>query len=62
VDQELEIGLRSLAVPVHDHLARTPASINVGVQASRMTAAQLETRILPELRVAAREVGMLLSV
>jgi len=62
VDQELEIGLRSLAVPVHDHLARTPAAINVGVQASRVTAAHLESRILPELRAAAREVGMLLSV
>jgi IclR family pca regulon transcriptional regulator len=62
VDQELEIGLRSLAVPVHDHLARTPAAINVGVQASRVTTAELETRILPELRAAAREVGMLLSV
>lgn len=62
VDQELEIGLRSLAVPVHDHLGRTPAAINVGVQASRVTAADLETRILPELETASREVGMLLSI
>ena len=62
VDQELEIGLRSLAVPVHDHLGRTSAAINVGVQASRVTTADLESRILPELQSAGREVGMLLSV
>jgi len=62
VDQELEIGLRSLAVPVHDHFARTPAAMNVGVQASRVTTTHLETHILPELQAAAREVGMLLSV
>jgi hypothetical protein len=34
----------------------------VGVQASRIGVADLETRILPELRTAGREVGMLLSV
>ena len=62
VDQELEIGLRSLAVPVHDHLGRTPAAINVGVQASRVSVADLEARVLPQLQAAAREVGMLLSV
>ena len=62
VDQELEIGLRSLAVPVHDHLGRTPAAINVGVQASRVSVADLEARVLPQLQAAGREVGMLLSV
>ena len=62
VDQELEIGLRSLAVPVRDHAGRTAAAINVGVQASRVTTADLETRVLPELRAAAQELGMLLSV
>jgi IclR family pca regulon transcriptional regulator len=62
VDQELEIGLRSLGVPVRDHLGRTAAAINVGVQASRIAIADLETRILPELKAAAAELGMLLSV
>jgi IclR family pca regulon transcriptional regulator len=62
VDQELEIGLRSLAVPVRDHVGRTPAAINVGVQASRVSTADLQTRILPELQAAGREVGMLVSV
>jgi IclR family pca regulon transcriptional regulator len=62
VDQELEIGLRSIAVPVRDHVGRTAAAINVGVQASRVATADLETRVLPELRAAAQELGMLLSV
>jgi IclR family pca regulon transcriptional regulator len=62
VDQELEIGLRSIAVPVRDHLGRTAAAVNVGVQASHVAMADLESRILPQLRHAARELGMLLSV
>jgi IclR family pca regulon transcriptional regulator len=62
VDQELEIGLRSLAVPVRDHVGRTAAAINVGVQASRVPMSDLEARVLPELRAAAQELGMLLSV
>jgi IclR family pca regulon transcriptional regulator len=62
VDQELEIGLRSLAVPVRDHVGRTAAAINVGVQASRVAVVDLQTRILPELQAAAAELGMLLSV
>ena len=62
VDQELEIGLRSLAVPVQDRTGRVAAAVNVGVQASRVMAADLESRILPELLTAGRELGMLLSV
>jgi IclR family pca regulon transcriptional regulator len=62
VDQELEIGLRSIAVPVRDHAGRTAAAINVGTQASRVAATDLETRVLPEIRAAAHELGMLLSV
>jgi IclR family pca regulon transcriptional regulator len=32
-DQELEIGLRSIAVPLHDFRGRTVAALNVGVAA-----------------------------
>ena len=61
VDQELEIGLRSIAVPVADRDDRVAASINVSVQAGRVSLAQMETTFLSPLRAAARELGMLLS-
>ena len=61
VDQELEIGLRSIAVPVRDFRERVAAAINVSVQASRVTSAEMEKRFLPALRTAADELGMLLG-
>jgi IclR family pca regulon transcriptional regulator len=57
VDQELELGLRSIAVPVRDLSGRVVAAMNIGTQASRVTIAELERRLLPELRDAARELG-----
>ena len=57
VDQELEIGLRSLAVPVRDLTGKVVAAMNVGTQASRVSIAELERRFLPELSSAARELG-----
>ncbi|MET0441455.1 MAG: IclR family transcriptional regulator C-terminal domain-containing protein, partial [Casimicrobiaceae bacterium] len=41
VDQELEIGLRSIAVPVKDFRDRISAAINVSVQAPRVTVAEM---------------------
>jgi IclR family pca regulon transcriptional regulator len=61
VDQELEIGLRSIAVPVKDFRARVAAAINVSVQATRVTVAEMEKSFLPALRAAADELGMLLN-
>jgi len=61
VDQELEIGLRSIAVPVADRGDRVAAAINVSVQAGRMSLAQMQATLLLPLRAAARELGMLLS-
>lgn len=52
VDQELEVGLRSIAVPVFQH-GEIIASLNVGTQASRITLTELRTRFLPVLRRAA---------
>lgn len=57
VDQELEVGLRSLAVPVRRPDGTVMAAINVGVQAGRVDAAMLERRFLPALRDAAAEIG-----
>jgi IclR family transcriptional regulator, pca regulon regulatory protein len=53
VDEELEEGLRSLAVPVHDRTGRTVAAVNVSMHASRRTTAETVAELLPELREAA---------
>ncbi|HUG62003.1 MAG TPA: IclR family transcriptional regulator C-terminal domain-containing protein, partial [Methylomirabilota bacterium] len=49
VDQELEIGLVSIAVPVLDHRGITCAAINAGVQAQRIGTVDLEAEYLPRL-------------
>lgn len=49
IDQELEIGLRSLAVPVRNTQGRVVAAINVGMQATRATPEQLRADFLPHL-------------
>jgi IclR family pca regulon transcriptional regulator len=61
VDQELEIGLRSIAVPVVDGEGRSVAAINVGTQSSRVSIAEMESRFLPLIRAAAHEAGLLLA-
>lgn len=53
VDEELEIGLRSVAVPIHGMEGDIVAAMNVGVQATRISSHELKTRILPKLRTAA---------
>lgn len=59
-DQELEIGLRSIAVPIEAPDGRVVAALNVGVQAARISVAEMESRFLPVLRDGARELGLLL--
>ncbi|WP_431300231.1 IclR family transcriptional regulator domain-containing protein [Tabrizicola sp. BL-A-41-H6] len=49
VDQELEIGLMSIAVPLRNSAGGMVGAINVGVPTVRMTAAQLQSEILPRL-------------
>ena len=61
VDQELEIGLRSIAVPVTDSGGRVAAALNVSTQAARVTIAEMEKSFLPPLRAAANDLGMLLA-
>jgi IclR family pca regulon transcriptional regulator len=56
VDQELEIGLRSLAVPIRDRRDRVIAAMTVCVHAVRFTPAEMLERILPELRVTAAQI------
>ena len=57
VDQELEIGLRSIAVPVRDHAGTVVAAMNIGTHASRVSLAEMEKTFLRELQDAANELG-----
>jgi IclR family transcriptional regulator, pca regulon regulatory protein len=50
VDEELEIGLCSIAVPVVDTAGRVVAALNIGASRSAYTPADLEQRFLPLLR------------
>ena len=60
VDQELEIGLRSIAVPVRSASGTVVAAINVSVHAAHATVRQMETRFLPHLRAAGHDLDALL--
>nr|WP_240506698.1 IclR family transcriptional regulator C-terminal domain-containing protein [Thermoactinospora rubra] len=53
VDQELEEGVRSIAVPLRDHAGRVVAAVNVAAHASRATPEDLVREVLPALREAA---------
>jgi IclR family transcriptional regulator, pca regulon regulatory protein len=55
VDQELELGVRSVAAPIHDGGADdTPcAALNVSTHVSRTTKAQLLSTFIPALKKAA---------
>jgi IclR family pca regulon transcriptional regulator len=53
VDQELEEGLRSLAVPVHGEDGRVVAAVNVSAHASRGTSDVIRKLLLPPLQATA---------
>lgn len=58
MDQELERGLRSVAVPVIVD-GRVIAAVNIGTQADRVSMADLHSRYLPALRRVARDLAAL---
>jgi len=60
VDQEYEVGLRSIAVPVHSPTGRVVATINLSGSAPRISLYEMQTRFLPHLRNAATELGAFL--
>jgi IclR family transcriptional regulator, pca regulon regulatory protein len=57
VDQELEVGLRSLAVPVYAPNGRVVATVNLSGNAPRMPVFDMQTHFLTPLRNAATELG-----
>jgi len=50
VDQELEHGVRSIAVPVRDAAGRVVAAVNTSAHATRVPLATLQRSFLPKLR------------
>ncbi len=60
LDQELEVGLRAIAVPLRDGRGAVVAAINVGTHASRVSLETMREQFLPLLmRCAATLGGML---
>ncbi len=50
IDEELELGLRSIAVPLVHPSGSVRIALNVSTQAARVAAADMEARFLPALR------------
>jgi IclR family pca regulon transcriptional regulator len=55
-DEELELGLRSIAVPIHDGTGGTVAALNVSTQTARFSVAEMKREILPKLKEAAARI------
>jgi len=56
VDQELEDGLRSIAVPLRNQSGQVVAAMNLSTHASRRTPAGIRRELLPPLRRAAEAI------
>ena len=61
VDQELELGLRSIAVPVRKPDGTVVAAINSGVQTSRVDRRAMVRDFLPVIQSAAEEIAFALG-
>lgn len=61
VDQELELGLRSIAVPVRHPDGPAVAAINVGAQAARVELETMTRSYLPILRTAADQIALAIA-
>jgi IclR family pca regulon transcriptional regulator len=60
-DQELDVGLRAIAVPIRDHRGRVIGALNAGGEASRLPNSALVGRFLPLLQEAAEEISQLIE-
>ncbi|WP_433983482.1 IclR family transcriptional regulator C-terminal domain-containing protein [Tunturiibacter empetritectus] len=61
VDQEYEVGLRSLAVPVFAASGRVVATLNLSGNAPRLSVLEMQSRFLIHLRNAANELSAFLN-
>jgi len=61
VDEELERGLRSIAVPVIDRSGQAIAALNVSTHSTRTTRNEMREQFLPSLRGVAEQISVLLA-
>ena len=61
VDQELEIGLASISVPVYNSAGTCVAAVNISAQSQRLSARDLEAQFLPHLVALQRAVRPLIA-
>ena len=57
VDEELERGLRSIAVPVVDQQHQVVAGLNLSTHSTRTTRNEMRDKFLPELRAVAAQIS-----
>jgi IclR family transcriptional regulator, pca regulon regulatory protein len=57
VDEELERGLRSIAVPVVDRQNQAVAALNLSTHSTRTTRNEMREKFLPELRAVAAQIS-----
>ena len=57
VDEELERGLRSIAVPIVDRNGQAVAALNLSTHSTRTTRNEMRDRFLPRLRAVAAEIS-----
>jgi IclR family pca regulon transcriptional regulator len=60
VNEELELGLMSLAVPIKDRAGRVVAAVNVSSRPQRQTAAEMQKRCLPPLQAVAERISAMM--
>jgi IclR family transcriptional regulator, pca regulon regulatory protein len=58
VDEELERGLRSIAVPIKDRNGQGIAALNVSTHSTRTTRNEMRERFLPSLRTLAEQISL----
>ncbi|MDF3837655.1 IclR family transcriptional regulator C-terminal domain-containing protein [Cupriavidus basilensis] len=61
IDEELEPGLRAIAVPVRAISGSVIAGISVSVRAAQVSEAEMISRLLPPMREAAAAIGKLIA-
>lgn len=61
IDEELELGLRSIAVPLVNPHGHTVAALNIGAQAARISVADMVAHYLPLMRAVQGELRPLLQ-